>query len=262
MDYAVIILVTLLASALTFFSGFGLGTLLLPAFLLFFPAQVAVAATAVVHLANNLFKACLMGKKADYSVVVRFAVPAAAMAILGAWLLDKVSGFPVLARYELWGHTFAITPIKLLLAALMAAFSMLELWPRFEKLGFPPQLVPVGGAISGFFGGLTGHQGALRSAFLVRLGLEKEVFIGTTVITAVIIDIARLTVYGVTFFEKHFSILAEEHLAGILACGMLSALIGTFSGFYLIKKVTLGFIQKSIGFLLILYSLTLALGLI
>ncbi len=54
-------LVALLASGLTLFSGFGLGTLLLPAFALFFPVEIAVAATAIVHLINNLFKLLLVG---------------------------------------------------------------------------------------------------------------------------------------------------------------------------------------------------------
>ena len=58
--------------------GFGLGTLLMPAFALFLPVPVAVAATAVVHLANNLFKLVLVGWKAGWTVVVRFALPAAA----------------------------------------------------------------------------------------------------------------------------------------------------------------------------------------
>ena len=37
MEIATVCLVALLASGLTFFSGFGLGTLLLPAFALFMP---------------------------------------------------------------------------------------------------------------------------------------------------------------------------------------------------------------------------------
>ncbi len=61
MEYIVICLVALLVSALTLFSGFGLGTVLMPAFALFFPVPVAIAATAVVHLANNLFKVVLVG---------------------------------------------------------------------------------------------------------------------------------------------------------------------------------------------------------
>jgi hypothetical protein len=60
--------------------------------------------TAVVHLANNIFKSILVGKKANWQVVLRFAVT---------------------------------------------------------------------GAISGFFGGFSGIQGAWRSAFLVKQDLIK-----------------------------------------------------------------------------------------
>ena len=42
MEFILIPAVGFLVSGLTFFSGFGLGTLLLPAFLAFFPAEVAV----------------------------------------------------------------------------------------------------------------------------------------------------------------------------------------------------------------------------
>ncbi len=56
MEFVVIPVVALLASLLTFFSGFGLGTILLPVFALFFPVDIAVALTAIVHLLNNLFE--------------------------------------------------------------------------------------------------------------------------------------------------------------------------------------------------------------
>ncbi|MHB8530128.1 MAG: hypothetical protein ACYC8V_11535 [Caulobacteraceae bacterium] len=64
LDFAVIGAVAFLASGLTLYSGFGLGTVLLPAFALFFPAPVAVAATRAVHLLNNLFKGTLVGRAA------------------------------------------------------------------------------------------------------------------------------------------------------------------------------------------------------
>jgi hypothetical protein len=61
MDHAIVGSAAFGVALLTFFSGFGLGSLLLPAFAVFFPIEVAVAATGVVHLANNLFKLALMG---------------------------------------------------------------------------------------------------------------------------------------------------------------------------------------------------------
>ena len=76
MDFALVIIAAALASGLTMFSGFGLGTLLLPVFALFFPVELAVAATALVHGANNVLKAGLLGKLADLGIVLRFGVPA------------------------------------------------------------------------------------------------------------------------------------------------------------------------------------------
>ena len=70
-------------SGLTLFSGFGLGTLLLPVFAFFFPLEVALAATAVIHMANNLFKVGLLSRQGDWEVVRRFGLPAAMGFALG-----------------------------------------------------------------------------------------------------------------------------------------------------------------------------------
>lgn len=67
MDIVLIAVVAALASALTLYSGFGLGTILLPAFALFLPAPLAVAATGIVHLLNNLFKGTLLSNRAEWS---------------------------------------------------------------------------------------------------------------------------------------------------------------------------------------------------
>jgi len=48
-DYALIAITALVISGLTLFSGFGLGTVLMPAFAVLFPVPTAIAATAVVH---------------------------------------------------------------------------------------------------------------------------------------------------------------------------------------------------------------------
>ncbi len=96
MEYIVISAVALLVAALTLFSGFGLGTLLMPVMAIFFPVEIAVAATAIVHLANNIFKGILMGKHADIKVLIRFAIPAVIAAFPGALLLTVLSGMGTL----------------------------------------------------------------------------------------------------------------------------------------------------------------------
>jgi len=262
MDFLMITLVTVLASALTFFSGFGLGTLLLPVFVLFFPLQIAIAATAVVHLANNVFKAVLVGNKADWGVLARFAIPAAGMAILGALLLDRLNAFPVLYRYQLGEAWFAVTLVKVLVAGVMLLFAMIEFLPVTKNLAFHPKWVPVGGAVSGFFGGLSGHQGALRAAFLVRLGLNKDTFIGTTILSAIVIDISRLLVYGVSLYTSQWRLLFTPETMTLVIAGILAALVGAIWGNHYLKKVTLEHIHRLIAVLLVLYALALGVGLI
>lgn len=89
MEYLFVCTVAIMISTLTLFSGFGLGTVLMPAFALFFPVPVAIAATAVLRLANNIFKVILVGKKADWVVILRFALPGAVACAhpTSGWLL-------------------------------------------------------------------------------------------------------------------------------------------------------------------------------
>jgi uncharacterized protein len=88
MELALVGVVALLTSGLTLFSGFGLGTVLMPVFALFFPVPLAIAATAVVHFSNNIFKFGLMAKQADWRIVMRFSLTAAISAMAGAGLLN------------------------------------------------------------------------------------------------------------------------------------------------------------------------------
>jgi len=262
MSYIIICTVALLVSGLTLFSGFGLGTLLMPAFALFFPIEVAVAATAIVHLANNIFKVALVGRKADFGIVLKFALPAAVAAMLGALLLNYMATVQPIAEYVFGGRTCSITAVKIVIAALIMLFTVLEFVPSFEKLSFDPKYIPIGGTLSGFFGGLSGHQGALRTAFLIRAGLQKEVFIGSMVVSAVVVDISRLIVYGSTFFSRDFEVLKNQGGIELVIAGTLAAFLGAFIGSRLLQKITMRVIQTTVGVMLLMLSIALGTGLV
>lgn len=260
MDLVLVGLVSLFTAGLTLFSGFGLGTILTPVFALFFPVPVAIAATAVVHLANNLFKFGLLARDADWRVVLRFGLPAAGAALLGAALLTWVDALPVLFGYRLGGHSFEITPVKALIGLLIAVFAILELSSRFRALAFPPRLLGLGGAISGFFGGLSGNQGALRSAFLLKAGLSKEAFVATGVVAAVMVDAARLLVYGAGVLGKH--VARSAGIVGPVAVATVCAFAGSYLGKRVLRKVTLRAVQLTVALAMLLIGVALALGLV
>lgn len=257
LPYLVTSLAALVTAGLTLFSGFGLGTLFLPVFAVLFPLEVAVGLTAIVHLANNLFKLALLGKFADRRTVLRFGLPAIAAAYLGARLLVWLGDLNPLIIYHLGGRAFQVMPVKLVIAFLMGIFAALELTPAAGTYAFPIRYLPLGGALSGFFGGLSGHQGALRSAFLLRCGLTKEGFIATGVVIACLVDISRLSVYF-----GHFLLSDLSRNAGILLTAIAAAFIGTFLGSRLVGKVTMRGIQILVSVLLFAIALGLATGLI
>ena len=262
MEYIIVSLAALVVAALTLFSGFGLGTLLMPVFAIFFPIELAVAATAVVHLANNIFKIILVGKRANLRVVALFAIPASLAAMLGAYLLVYVQNIDIIYSYNLGAHVMSTTPVKIVIGVLVVFFGLLELLPFFKRIQLPKKMVPVGGILSGFFGGLSGHQGALRTAFLIRLGMPKEVYVGTIVVSAVIVDIFRLAVYGITFYSMHTSILNGSDVKAMIIAGIVAAFVGSFIGSRLLKKITLNVINKIVGIMLLALGSALALGIV
>ncbi len=260
MEYAIVCVVSFFASGLTLFSGFGLGTILTPVLAIFFPVPVAVGATAVVHLANNLFKIVLVGRNANKGIVLRFGIPAVIAAFAGALLLNAVSAMPALAGYSLGARACEITLVKLMIGILIIFFACLELIPRFQKAAIDQKYLPIGGILSGFFGGLSGHQGAFRSMFLLKTGIGKEEFISTNVVLAVIVDIGRLAVYGAGFYAANFEM--KVGIGELIMAATIAAFLGAYLGKTLIKKVTLRGVQILVGVMLILLGLGLSVGLI
>jgi uncharacterized protein len=257
MEIVIVCLAAFLTAILTFFSGFGLGTILLPVFAIFFPVEIAIALTGVVHFSNNLFKIVLVGKNTDKSVLLRFGIPAILASFFGAWLLLKITVLPSILQYQMWGKEFEITPVKLIIAILLIIFSILEIAPSFRKIQFSRKKLVLGGILSGFFGGLTGIQGAIRSAFLIKSDLSKEAYIATGVMIACLVDFTRLSVYASRFTTSNL----HENLT-LLISATLAAIAGAFIGKKLLNKVTLNIIQKLVAIMLIIISLALGLGII
>lgn len=256
-EYIIICLFALLGSGLTFFSGFGLGTLLVPVFAIFFPIDLAIALTAVVHFLNNIFKLTLIGKNANRQIVLKFGLPAILSAFLGAYVLTFIVNIPPLYTYAISDKIFYITPVKLIIAILLFTFSLFDIVPKLAKLDFDEKYIPLGGLLSGFFGGLSGNQGALRTAFLIRANLTKEAFIATGVVIAVLIDISRLTIYSADILK-----VGDKIDYTLLISATLSAFAGAVLGNRLLKKITIKTLQLIVGVMLLIFSVLLALGIV
>jgi len=255
MDIFILIAVSFGASWLTFFCGFGLGTMLTPVFyMLFKDLELAIAATTVVHFLNNVFKFILMKKSVNWNIAIPFGLAAIPAAFLGAYLLTHFDDF-TLSTFQLFGHSLEIKAMNLIFGIVLSGFALIELIPTWS-LAFSKQKLWIGGVISGFFGGLSGHQGALRTAFLVKYKLEKNVFIATGIVVALTIDIVRSSVY--------FSDLSK--VANInwqfVVISLTAALFGAISGRYFLQKIKLATLNIIVSIGMLVFGTALGVGLL
>ena len=117
-------------------------------------------------------------------------------------------------------------------------------------------------AMSGFFGGLSGHQGALRAAFLVKSGLTTEAFVGTSSVIGLMVDLVRILTYAgfIIWVGGRFEVPAGS--VPLVATGILAAFTGVLVGKRYLHKVTMSLVQTLTGTLLLLIALVLGAGLI
>ena len=171
---------------------------------------------------------------------------------IGSFLLTLISDLGLFYKTTIWGSSREVNFIEFTIGILMLCFAIIEFYPKIKFATFP---LLIGGFISGFFGGLSGHQGALRSAFLAHRNLKKEVFIATGVCVSLLVDLTRLI-----FYKVHFSEL--EIPFTLLIVGILAAIIGSVLGKILFAKTTMKSIQKIVCIALIILGSSILTGLI
>lgn len=253
-EFIAVAISAFLSSLVSFFSGFGLGTLLMPVIAIFFPLPLAIGLTAIVHLLHNLAKSGLYCRSIDWIVAAKFGAAATIFAIPGALLLDRLARFAPVGEYTFLGVKGAVSVLHISIGLLLILFASLEAFPLGR---FRVKNLWIGGAVSGFFGGLSGNQGALRSLFLLNAKLDKRAFIGMNAAISAIVDTVRLVIYSLSFRSP----LVESNRS-ILVVAVAAATGGVVLGAALLQKVTILFIQRIVIGLLYLLGALLILGVI
>ena len=215
---------TLVVAALTVPAGFGLSTMLTPLVLLLMGPHEAVAVVAIIHGAHNGWKLVLLKDNLDIDAVKRYGIWLVVGAILGALLQSSVPQNPLLL----------IIGIFLIILPLL---TISESWTGYR---IPEANDRIGGFGSGFMGGLSGHQGALRAMFLKRRLNDKMTYAATASILALCVDLSRIPVY---LFYNQTDISDNVNLIIFLT---LSALIGVNIGKRFLEKLKSDWIHYGI----------------
>ena len=120
----------------------------------------------------------------DHGPATKLRQAPAVASVLGAYALRFLDNVPPLASYTLGTSQREVTLVRLIVATIIAFFAVFDVTPRLRNLAFPKRYLPLGGLLSGFFGGLSGIQGALRAAFLVAMSGKQVAVVGPTTLLA------------------------------------------------------------------------------
>ena len=115
------------------------------------------------------------------------------------------------------GPTKAIVGLDGSFLVILPVLTLSETWTGYR---IPEANDRIGGFGSGFMGGLSGHQGAIRAMFLSRRLPEKMGYAATASILALCVDLARIPVY---LMFRPDAIIGEVGISLVL---VISAILG------------------------------------
>ncbi len=196
-------------------AGFGSSALLIPVAIHFMDVRTALFLVACFHLFNNVFKVRLFWKKIDFRTFRLFGIPSIFFAFSGAYLVSVVP----------------INAIMVAVAIFLILFSLFSLSnPKFVLKRTRAHAV-AGGSLSGLLAGLIGLGGAIRSTFLISFNLPKEVYVATSAMIAVVIDLTRIPTYLMT------KSVQESSYYFLIPFLIVSAYLGVRTGKVLLKRI-------------------------
>jgi len=200
--------VAVLTSVVSGVMGMAGGMLLLAVMLLRLEPAVAIPVHGIVQLVSNGSRAFFLRRQVRWHAVWRFAWPLLPGGALGMWLLAYVP--PSGSRIAIGSFVLAAT--------------WLESFFSIAKGESALRVLPVGGALVGFFSPLVGATGPLLGPFILALELGSQSTIATMASCQIFQHASKVLLFG----ARGFNPLAYALPCAVLcACAIVGSAIGT-----------------------------------
>ena len=209
-SYLGLILLTLIASTVGTLTGFGTSTIMVPVLSIFLPLPVTLLFVGIIHWFNDIWKIILFKKGFNWKLILLFGIPG----IIASFLAAKL---PIALP-----ETILERALGLFLVLYVAFLFLKPSW----KIKASSSSALLGGTLSGFFSGVFGVGGAVRSSFLTAFNLDKSVFLFTSGVIGLLIDSARIIQY-----------LLSDITLGFLITALLLCIPASLLGAYIAKKL-------------------------
>jgi uncharacterized membrane protein YfcA len=196
-------------------AGFGIGSLLTPAIAVATGTKLAVAVVSVPHLIGTSIRFSRFRRDIDWAIVRSFGATSAAGGLIGALL-------------NTWATSRAL---EIVFGSLLMTAGLSQITGAAKRWRLRGRLAWFGGAVSGFFGGLVGNQGGIRTAAMLGFDVDKRRFVATTTAVALLIDLARVPVYLAV------DTAALVRMWPLITLATIGVVAGTFFGETLLTRV-------------------------
>jgi uncharacterized protein len=235
LELLVVFVVALIAGAVAYVSGFGIGSLLTPLFALRMDLQLAVASVSIPHFIATLWRFLMLRNDLNKKVFLQFGLMSAVGGLAGA-LLHNVVSAPLLT---------------LVFSCLLIFAGSAGVTGMSSRMRFGPKVPWLAGLISGVFGGLVGNQGGIRSAALLGFDLSKAQFVATATAIGIIVDTVRMPVYSASRSGDLLS-----HWSEILVA-VAGVVLGTVCGRRLLANISESIFKRTISSLILVLGLAM-----
>jgi len=184
--------------------------------------------TAVFHVFSNLSKIALFRKGIRLDIAIKLGIPAVIFVILGA----------IITKY------LPIQQIELGMNIILVFMALFLIFKSDRPIN---SNLFLGGVTSGFIAGIAGTGGAIRGITLAAFQLPKDVFIATSALIDLGVDLSRAVVYihNGYFTSKH--IIYIPFLIGI-------SILGSYFG----KLILRGTSEKTFRYIILIVILITA----
>ncbi|MDO8462014.1 MAG: sulfite exporter TauE/SafE family protein [Deltaproteobacteria bacterium] len=152
---------------------------MIPILVIFFPPVEAIFLVAIIHWFGNIWKVALFRSGFNLRLLVLFGAVGLVTSYLGAYI-SLGANEEMLLR---------------ILGMFLVGYALFLVFQSKFKIPAGNLTALSGGALSGFFAGIFGIGGAIRSAFLSAFDLPKAVFIATAGAIGLLVDSTRIITY-------------------------------------------------------------------
>jgi uncharacterized membrane protein YfcA len=229
----ILLAVSILAGLVAGVAGFGIGSFITPVLAFTAGTGIAVAAVSIIHFFGTLLRFVLWRMEVNWKVLISFGLMSAAGGLVGALL-----------------HNILFNQILTIIFGCLLVFSGASILSGLsDKLHFKGVFAWIAGGISGFFGGLVGNQGGIRSAAMFGFKLDRKAFIATATGIALLVDIVRMPVYLATQLKELLAIWP------LILIGSVGVLAGTLIGGSLLEKIPEKRFKQVVAILILLIGI-------